>query len=113
MYKKIIEKFKNKNIAILGFGKEGKSTYNFIRRYSNQKLTILDKFDIIKNNEYLKEDNNLNIITGDNYLNNLEKYDYIIKAPGIALLDIDITPFENKITSQLELILEINKKNID
>lgn len=112
MYKKIIEKFKNKNIAILGFGKEGKSTYNFIRRYSNQKLTILDKFDIIKNNEYLKEDNNLNIITGDNYLNNLEKYDYIIKAPGIALLDIDITPFENKITSQLELILEINKKNI-
>lgn len=110
MYNKILEKLKNKNIAILGFGKEGKSTYNFIRKYSNQKLTILDKNDIIKNNEYLKEDKNINIITGDNYLNNINDYDLIIKAPGIALLDIDIK--EEKITSQLELILEINKKNI-
>ena len=112
MYKKIIDKLKNKNIAILGFGKEGKSTYNFIRRYSNQKLTILDKNDITKNNEYLLEDKNLKIITGENYLNNLEQYDLIIKAPGIALLDIDTTKIENKLTSQLELILEINKKNI-
>ena len=90
MYNKILEKLNNKNIAILGFGKEGKSTYNFIRRYSNQTLTILDKNDILKNNEYLKEDKNLKIITGDTYLNNLEHYDLIIKAPGIALLDIDL-----------------------
>lgn len=112
MYNKILEKINNKNIAILGFGKEGKSTYNFIRRYSNQTLTILDKNDILKNNEYLKEDKNLKIITGDTYLNNLEQYDLIIKAPGIALLDIDLKNIENKLTSQLELILEINKKNI-
>ena len=112
MYNKILEKLKNKNIAILGFGKEGKSTYNFIRRYSNQTLTILDKNDILKNNEYLKEDKNLTIITGDTYLNNLDQFDLIIKAPGIALLDIDLTNIENKLTSQLELILEINKKNI-
>ena len=112
MYNKILEKLNNKNIAILGFGKEGKSTYNFIRRYSNQTLTILDKNDILKNNEYLKEDKNLTIITGDTYLNNLDQFDLIIKAPGIALLDIDLTNIENKLTSQLELILEINKKNI-
>ena len=112
MYNKILEKLNNKNIAILGFGKEGKSTYNFIRRYSNQTLTILDKNDILKNNEYLKEDKNLKIITGDTYLNNLEQYDLIIKAPGIALLDIDLKNIEDKLTSQLELILEINKKNI-
>lgn len=112
MYNKILEKINNKKIAILGFGKEGKSTYNFIRRYSNQTLTILDKNDILKNNEYLKEDKNLKIITGDTYLNNLEQYDLIIKAPGIALLDINLKNIENKLTSQLELILEINKKNI-
>lgn len=112
MYNKILEKLNNKNIAILGFGKEGKSTYNFIRRYSNQTLTILDKNDILKNNEYLKEDKNLKIITGDTYLNNLEQYDLIIKAPGIALLDIDLKNIEDKLTSQLELILEVNKKNI-
>lgn len=112
MYKKILEKLKNKNIAILGFGKEGKSTYNFIRRHSNQLLTILDKNDILNNNEYLKEDPNVEIITGDNYLNNLENYDLIIKAPGIVLLDIDTKKIENKLTSQLELILEIDKENI-
>lgn len=112
MYNQIIEKLKNKNIAILGFGKEGKSTYNFIRRHSSQKLTILDKNDITKNNEQLKEDKNLKIITGDTYLDNLEQYDIIIKAPGIALLDIDLSKIKEKITSQLELILEINKKNI-
>lgn len=112
MYNKILEKLKNKSIAILGFGKEGKSTYNFIRRYSKEQLTILDKNDILKNNEYLKEDKNLKIITGEKYLDNLEQYDLIIKAPGIALLDIDLTNIENKLTSQLELILEINKKNI-
>ena len=112
MYKKILEKLENKNIAILGFGKEGKSTYNFIRRYSNQLLTILDKNDILNNNEYINKDPNVEIITGDNYLNNLENYDLIIKAPGIALLDIDTKKIEDKLTSQLELILEIDKENI-
>lgn len=112
MYNKILEKLKNKNIAILGFGKEGKSTYNFIRRYSKEPLTILDKNDILKNNEYLKEDKNLTIITGDTYLNNLEQYDLIIKAPGIALLDINLTNILDKLTSQLELILEIDRENI-
>ncbi len=112
MYNKIMEKLKDKSIAILGFGKEGKSTYNFIRRYSNQPLTILDKNNILNNNEYLKEDKNLTIITGETYLDNLEQYDLIIKAPGIALLDIDLSNIEKKLTSQLELILEVNKKNI-
>ena len=113
MHNKIIEKLKNKQIAIMGFGKEGKSSYNFIRRYlKNQTITLLDKNDILKNNEYLKNDKNLNIITGENYLENLNKYDLIIKSPGIALLDIDTKKLKNKLTSQLQLILEINRQNI-
>ena len=112
MYNQVIEKLKDKKIAILGFGKEGKSTYNFIRRHSNQALTILDKNDILKGNEYLEEDKNVTIITGDTYLDNLNDYDMIIKAPGIAMLDVDIESIEDKLTSQLELILEVDKKNI-
>ena len=38
MYKKIVEKLKDKKIAILGFGKEGKSTYSFIRKYLTHKI---------------------------------------------------------------------------
>lgn len=110
MFNEIINKLNGKNIAILGFGKEGKSTYNFIRRHSSQNLTILDKNDILTNNPYLKDDKNLNIITGETYLDNLSNYDLVIKAPGIALLNIDLTNVN--ITSQLELILEVDKKNV-
>ena len=47
MYRLILEKIKDKNIAILGFGREGKSTYKFIRKYfTDMKLTILDKYSI-------------------------------------------------------------------
>jgi len=110
MFNKIIDKLANKKIAILGFGKEGKSTYNFIRRHSSQPLTILDKNDILENNPYLNDDKNLTIITGDNYLDNLSSYDLVIKTPGIALLDMDLSNIN--ITSQLELILEVDKHNI-
>jgi len=107
MYRKIIDKLKDKNIAILGFGKEGKSTYNFIRRYlKEQKLTILDK------NELDITDQNIELVIGDNYLNDLEKYDLIIKSPGISLKDIDLTNIKDKITSQLELVLEVFRDNI-
>lgn len=107
MYRKIIEKLRDKDIALLGFGREGKSTYNFIRKYlKEQKLTILDKEKIILDDPYTK------IITGNNYLENLEDYDLIIKSPGISLKNIDYQRFESKLTSELELILEVFSKNI-
>lgn len=111
MYQKIIKKLENKKIAILGFKNEGISTYNFIRRHSNMHLTILDKRDVIIENPYLKEDSNVDWVVGDNYLDNLRDYDYIIKTPGIPLLDMDDDLFP-KITSQLELILEVMRDNI-
>ena len=108
MYNNIIEKIKDKNICILGFGREGKSTYNFIRRHLTDKfLTIIDKKDVSDS----IQDSNVNIIYGDNYLNNLDKYDLIIKTPGISLKDIDTSNIKDKLTSQLELILEVFKNN--
>ena len=114
MYRKIIDKLKNKNVAILGFGMEGKSTYRFIRKYlHNQNITIIDKNDVLKNNyELLKDDNNINYVIGDNYLSNLDKYDIIIKSPGISFKDINISNIKTKITSQLELLLEVDKENV-
>ena len=107
MINKIIDKLKNKNIAILGFGREGKSTYNFIRKYlGNIHLTIIDKKEIEL------DDSNVSIISGNNYLDELDKYDLIIKTPGISLKDIDISSFKDKITSQIELLLEVNSKNM-
>ena len=108
MYNKIIEKIKDKNICILGLGKEGMSTYKFIRRHlPNKFITIIDKKDVSN----LISDNNVKIIYGDNYLDNLDIYDLIIKTPGISFKDINIDNIKDKITSQLELLLEVFKEN--
>ena len=114
MYEKIIEYLKDKKVAIVGLGKEGKSTYKFIRKYlNNKKLTIIDNnSNLLENNEELKSDKNLEFILGENALNNLNDFDLIIKAPGVRFKDLDITSFENKITSQLGLILDFYKSNI-
>ena len=104
MINSILEELKGKNIAILGFGIEGKSTYNFIRRYSDMKLTIIDKVNISDNLS------NVDIIYGDNYLDGLDKYDLVIKSPGVITKDIDVSNIH--FTSQLEWLLKYNSKNV-
>lgn len=115
MINKIIDKLnKYSNIAILGFGREGKTTYEFIRKYNKDiKLTIIDQTDkIFENNENIKDDPNISFVIGPNYLDNLEQYDLIIKSPGVSLLHINTTNIKNKISSQLELVLEVYKDKI-
>ncbi|MCI9087228.1 MAG: UDP-N-acetylmuramoyl-L-alanine--D-glutamate ligase [Clostridia bacterium] len=46
------------------------------------------------------------VILGEEYLDHLEEYDVIIKAPGISFAGMDIEEYAHKITSQLELLLE-------
>ena len=108
MIKDLISFLKNKKILILGFGREGKSTYNYIRKHlNNKKIYIADmQEDLLDKNEFLKKDNNIECICGKEYLNGLENYDIIIKTPGIALVNMDITNFKDKIKSQLDLFLE-------
>lgn len=111
MYNKIMEYLKGKKIAILGFGMEGKSTYNFIRRYSDMPLTIIDKNDVYElNKDMLENDNNLSYIIGNEYLKKIDGFDLIIKSPGVITKDIDTTdiPF----SSQLELLLKFNRDNV-
>lgn len=113
MCQPIIQKLQNKNIAILGFGREGISTYNFIRKHNvDCKLTIIDGNEkLIEKHDYLKGDKDLSFILGDKYLDDLTIYDLIIKTPGISLKNVDITLFKDKITSQLELVLESFRDN--
>ena len=110
MIKNIIDELSGKAVAILGFGIEGRSAYNFIRRYSNMRLTILDKNNVYESNDYLKDDSNVEVIYGDTYLDNLDKYDLVIKSPGVITLGLDLTNVH--FTSQLELLLKYNRKNV-
>ena len=108
MINNLIEYFKGKKILILGFGREGQSTYKLIRKYlKNQKLYIADKNENLeKECIFFKEDKNVVSISGEKYLENLNSYDLIIKSPGISFVGIDTTEFYSKIKSQLELLLE-------
>ena len=110
MIEQIINFLKDKKIAILGFGLEGKSTYNFIRKYLPEiQLYILYAKSNPEEENYLNKDKNLSFITGDKYLENLECYDIIMKSPGISFKNIDISKFKEKIYSQLELFLQYTK----
>ncbi len=108
MINDLIQYLKNKKILILGFGKEGQSTYKLIRKYlQNQQLYIADnKEDFQKDYKFLEQDNNVTYISGNKYLDNLDEYDIIMKSPGISFVGIDTSKYINKIKSQLELLLE-------
>lgn len=114
MYNNIIERFKDKNIAILGFGKEGKSTYNFLRKHlPTQPLTILDGNEkLLENNEYLNADKNITLVLGKDYLNNLTEYDYIFKSPGVKIPDETFNIIKDNITSQIGIALELFRDNV-
>lgn len=108
MIKKLLKYLENKRILILGFGREGESSYKLLRKYFPEKsLFIADKnMNLLNEKIDLMEDPYLEISLGENYLNGIEEYDLIIKAPGISLKDLDLSNLENKITSQLELFFE-------
>ena len=54
MINEIINEINIKKVIILGFGREGRSTYKFIRKYlPNKKLYIGDIQDL-KNDELIK-----------------------------------------------------------
>lgn len=112
MIQQLIAKLAHKNLLILGFGLEGQSTYRFLRQHlPGQPLTIADQNDL-SSHPLLQNDQNLTLISGPNYLQNLANYDLILKSPGTSFKDLDYSSFQDKITSQLELILEIDRENI-
>jgi len=108
MIKDLIRYLEDKKILILGFGIEGQSTYRLIRRYLKEKVIYIadEEEDFYKKYEFLEKEKNAVYISGKNYLENLESYDIIMKAPGISFANIDTEKFYTKIKSQLELLLE-------
>jgi UDP-N-acetylmuramoylalanine--D-glutamate ligase len=99
---------KGKKILILGFGKEGQSTYITLRKYfPEQDYTISDTDISVKNNELIKDDKHLKFVLGEHYLDCLNDFDLIIKSPGISLKNL-IHPISlNKITSQSDIFINL------
>jgi UDP-N-acetylmuramoylalanine--D-glutamate ligase len=85
----MVELFKSQikgenRVLIVGFGKEGKSTYNWIRNnLPCLKTGVSDKNH--KALESIGHNDNTEIYGGDNHLKAIDKYNVIIKSPGIKL----------------------------
>jgi UDP-N-acetylmuramoylalanine--D-glutamate ligase len=102
----IRETMEGRNVLLLGFGREGQSTYRLIRKILPlQQITIADANESVRDHEILKTDGNLSFLLGKDYLQSLDRFDVVVKSPGITLKDISYPLAMTIITSQTDLFL--------
>lgn len=114
MLKNLLSFLENKKIIILGFGIEGQSSYNFLRRnFKNKKIYISDQRYIAQDgNNTIKrayEDEKKALVEfnfGENYLDNLSEFDLILKTPGLSFKGMDISKIKDKIYTSIDLFLK-------
>jgi len=72
-----LEELKNKKVLILGFGKEGRDSFNFLRKnFPKKVLGVADE-------KKLRVNKKVKLHLGKNYLKAMKNYEVIIKSPGI------------------------------
>ena len=111
---KSIEKIKKaKKILILGFGKEGRSSFLFLKKNFPQKIIgVADKKklnEFPKKTQKLLSEKKINLHLGENYLSFLKKYDLVFKSPGVPLFE-EIKKEKQKIITQTEIFLEKHRQ---
>jgi UDP-N-acetylmuramoylalanine--D-glutamate ligase len=113
----ILAEIKNRSTALLGFGVEGQSTYEFLRgRFPRKPIVIADRQPLEKLDirpavlELLKTDQEASINCGDDYERSLSQQEIVIKAPGIPYTHPALRCAESRgalITSHLEIFFEL------
>lgn len=84
----ILSTLENNSIIILGMGREGWSTYNFLRKqFPEKKIALADNKKLAdfssEEQETINNDKFLNLYLGKDYLSSLDNYAFIFKSPGI------------------------------
>lgn len=93
--------WQHKSILILGFGREGRAAYRFLRsQFPERKLGIADKLESID----IQNDKNTDLHLGLDYLSAITHYDVVIKSPGVALPDLSREEL-NKIVAPTDIFL--------
>lgn len=99
MYPQIAEYFRGKSVLLVGFGREGRSTYRFLRTaFPEMPLTIADK------NEIAQPDRFTTCICGDDYLQHINDFSLVMKSPGISFKDVTVSE-QTEVTCQVDLFL--------
>lgn len=103
MFQQLIEYFNSRKVLILGFGREGRSTYDIIRRNLPDKhIGVADR------RELDLKDENVTLHCGENYLDAIGEYDTVIKTPGMSFKDV-VVPEGVEVTCQTDLFLRFSK----
>lgn len=105
-YEKLADFFRGKNVLILGFGREGRSTLSLLKKFGCN-ITIADRNDVS-----CLETDGIEVIYGEDYLNCLDRFDIIMKAPGVVLLDLVPDSVKARITSQTDLLLRFCENTV-
>ena len=100
----------DKNVLILGFGREGKSSLHLIMEAGGCKsLAISDLNEIALSPEY--QDKGVLCSSGADYQKKLNDYDVIFKSPGIVLSQ-DAGELSGRLVTQTELFFERYRNQI-
>jgi UDP-N-acetylmuramoylalanine--D-glutamate ligase len=95
-------------LLIWGFGKEGLSTYRFLRRHFPDKpLTVADdRSEELRADPALAADPHLRFWPAAKGQPPLQAFDLVLKSPGIATAGLDLGELANRITGQADLFLQ-------
>ena len=99
-----------KSVCILGFGREGRSTYKILSKFcSPASIAIADL------NHISRADNNLpdsvELLCGESYQDGLDRFDLVFKSPGIVL-QRQPDDLKCKITSETQVFFEVFRDQI-
>ncbi len=99
----------SKKCIIVGCGREGVSTYRFIRTLLPElQLHIADRDQqLLSKHPTFATDRFLSFQLGSTYLDKLDDFDLIIKTPGVSLKALEHQPKRENISSQTDLFLRM------
>ena len=114
MIKLLAPLLSNHKVLILGFGKEGRSTFRFLSKHfpglpvaiADQDPELAEKADDLLNYGDIK------LYIGQDYLASLNEYDFIIKSPGVSIPSGSMPGPGTVLTSQTRLMLEAYHRQI-
>ena len=99
-----------KTVCILGFGREGKSTYKILEKYCSPKaVAIADLNPVDREANGLPE--SVELICGKEYQDCLERFDMVFKSPGIVL-EKSLSELKCMITCETQVFFEVYREQI-
>lgn len=110
----ILDELQEKSVLILGLGKEGMSTYSFLRRrFPDKQLGLADMMEWSRLGTEAREaarfDKDVECFLGDRYLECVRGYDLIFRSPGVSPFHTELnakTANSGRVSSNMELFLE-------